>query len=81
MIGVLSNRVHLGPSIVYGAYFAGIGNILFVMGSIAGIGGIAGTGGFLGAIAFITWALRYRSSLMSQETPHSAASAAQARVR
>ena len=69
MIGVLSNRVHHGPWIVYGAYFAGIGNILFVMGTILGVGGIAGAGGFFGLVAFIAWALRYRSLLVSRETP------------
>jgi hypothetical protein len=69
MIGVLCNRVHHGPWIVYGAYLAGIGNILFVVGTILGVGGIAGAGGFFGLIAFVAWALRYRSLLVSQETP------------
>jgi hypothetical protein len=71
MVGVLCNRVHLGPVTVYGAYLAGISNILFVVGTIAGMGGIAGTGGFFGLVAFIAWALRYRSLLMSRETPTS----------
>jgi hypothetical protein len=69
MIGVLCNRVHHGPWIVYSAYLAGIGNVLFVMGTILGAGGIAGTGGSLGLIAFVAWALRYRSLLVSGETP------------
>ena len=68
MIGVLCNRVHHGPWIVYGAYVAGIGNVLFVMGTILGVGGIAGAGGFLGLIAYVAWALRYRSLLVSRET-------------
>jgi hypothetical protein len=68
MIGVLCNRVHDGPWIVYSAYLAGIGNILFVVGTILGVGGIAGAGGFFGLIAFVAWALRYRSLLVSGET-------------
>ena len=68
MVGVLSNRAHHGPWIVYGAYVAGIGNVLFVVGTILGVGGIAGAGGFFGLVAFIVWALRYRSLLMSRET-------------
>jgi hypothetical protein len=69
MVGVLCNRGHHGPWIVYSAYVAGIGNILFVMGTILRVGGIAGAGGFLGLIAFVAWALRYRSFLVSRETP------------
>jgi hypothetical protein len=80
MVGALTNRVRLGLSIVYSAYVAGAGNILFALGTIAGIGGIAGVGGFLGAIAFIIWALRYRSCLISRETSRLAAPAAQAQA-
>ena len=68
MIAVLSSRVPLKPLIVYSAYIAGAGNILFVTGTFMHVDVIAWAGGFLGIIAFITWAIRYRHSLTSRET-------------
>ena len=68
IIAILSSRAHLKLLIVYSAYTAGAGNILFVMGTLFNVDVIAWAGGFFGIIAFITWALRYRSSLLSRKT-------------
>ena len=68
MVAILSSRAHIRALIVYSAYIAGSGNILFVMGTLLHVDVIAWAGGFLGIIAFIIWSLRYRSSLIPQQT-------------
>ena len=65
LIAVLSSRIPLRPFVIYSAYIAGAGNILFVMGTLLHVDIVAWTGGFIGIVAFITWAILYRSSLQS----------------
>lgn len=46
------------------AYATGVGNLLFVAGTVAGLGGLAGAGGAIGLLGFLAWALTFRASLV-----------------
>lgn len=67
MVGVVSINSYLNRTIIYSAFIAGFGNLLFSVGTAAGSYAIGGTGGFIGLVATLVWALSYRKSMNSEE--------------